>query len=61
MDKTAFRVGKLKDLGNDFEYWQSKSPQERLDALELIRHEYNTWKYGTGQGLQRVYRVIKRK
>jgi len=61
MDKTVVRRGKIKDQGNDFEYWQSKTPEERLAAAEMIRQEYNGWKYGPGQRLQRVYRTIKRK
>ena len=61
IDKTFVRKGKIKDQDNDFEYWQRKTHEERLAALEMIRQEYNTWKYGTGQGLQRVYRIVKRK
>ena len=61
IDKTAIKKGKIKEQGNDFEYWQSKSPQERLEALEQIRQEYNSWKYGAEQGFQRVYRIVKRK
>jgi hypothetical protein len=45
----------------DFRYWQSKSYEERLNALEQIRKEYNSWRYNAGQGFQRVYRIIKRK
>ena len=44
----------------DLNYWQSRSFEERLDALEQIRQEYNTWRYNAQQGLQRVYRVVKR-
>ena len=51
-----FRLG---DEPNDFEYWQSRTPQERLDALEEIRKEYNEWKYGPDQRFQRVYRIVK--
>lgn len=61
MDKTIVRKGKLKEQGNDFLYWQSQSYLVRLSTLEQIRNEYNTWKYGTEQGFQRVYRIIKRK
>jgi hypothetical protein len=45
---------------NDFLFWQSKSYEERLDALEQIRREYNSWRYNAEQGLQRVYRIVKR-
>lgn len=50
---------KLSDSRNDFAYWQSKSPQERLAALEQIRREYNQWKNTDEPGFQRIYRVLK--
>ncbi len=40
-------------------YWQEKSYQERLTALEEIRSEYISWRYNAEQRLQRVYRIIK--
>jgi hypothetical protein len=61
MDKTFVRKGKLKEQGNDFEFWQTQSYEVRLATVEQIRQEYNTWKYGSEQGFQRVYRVVKRK
>ncbi|HEY0047984.1 MAG TPA: hypothetical protein VGB68_01770 [Pyrinomonadaceae bacterium] len=60
MDKTIVRKGKLKEQGNDFEFWQTQSYEARLATVEQIRQEYNSWKYGSEQGFQRVYRVIKR-
>jgi hypothetical protein len=51
---------KLNEQPNDFLYWQSKSYEERLDALEQIRKEYNSWRYNAEQGVQRVYRIVKR-
>jgi hypothetical protein len=51
----------LKDQPNDFQFWQSKSYEDRLRALEEIRKEYNSWKYHHAeQGLQRIYRIVKR-
>jgi hypothetical protein len=44
----------------DYTFWRSRSPEERLRALEEIRREYNSWKYNDQQGLQRVYRIVKR-
>ena len=61
IDKTHVRKGKLKDQGNDFLFWQSQSYVERIATIEQIRKEYNLWKYGSEQGFQRVYRIIKRK
>ncbi len=46
--------------GSDFAYWQTQPHQARLAALEEIRQEYNRWRYGAGQGFQRVYRIVKR-
>jgi hypothetical protein len=45
---------------SDFSFWQSKSYEERLAALEQIRKEYNSWRYDAEQGLQRVFRIVKR-
>jgi len=61
IDKSIVRKGKIKEQGNDFKFWQSQSYLVRLETVEQIRKEYNTWKYGTEQGLQRVYTIIKRK
>jgi len=61
IDKTFVRRGKIAEIGNDFEYWQTKTPIERLEAAQMIRQEYNDWKYGPGQRLQRVCSTTKRK
>jgi len=45
---------------NDFAYWQTQSPQARLEALEEIRREYHLWRYGAEPRLQRVCRIVKR-
>jgi hypothetical protein len=51
---------KVGEQPKDIAYWRKKTFAERLDALEQIRQEYNTWRYSAQQGLQRVYRVVKR-
>ncbi len=55
---------KIVKRGNEEEedslFWLSKTPLERLIALEEIRKSYNDWKYGTEQRFQRVYRIVKR-
>jgi len=45
----------------DLSFWQSKSYEERIEALEQIRQEYNQWRYHAEPGLQRVYKIIKLK
>ncbi len=59
MDKTALKIVNLTDEQSDFAYWQSQPYVARLAALEAIRTEYNTWKYDSKQGFQRVYRVTQ--
>ena len=42
------------------EYWMTRTPLERLAALESIRREYHG-ENESQQRLQRVYRIIGRK
>ena len=51
----------INEQPNDFSFLQSKSYEERLNALEQIRKEYNLWRYNAEQGFQRIYRIVKRK
>ena len=57
----VFKKYKINEQPNDFSFWQTKSYEERLDALEKIRKEYNLWRYNAEQGLQRIFRIVKRK
>ena len=59
IDRTAIRKVRIEEAQNDFAYWQSQPYNKRLATLESIRTEYINWKYGTQQGFQRVYTVIK--
>jgi len=61
IDKTSIRIIKKKDQKSDFAFWQTQSYTARLETLESIRQEYNSWKYGNKQRFQRVYTIIKRK
>ncbi len=51
----------INEQPKDFLFWQSRPYEDRLDALEQIRKEYNSWRYNAEQGFQRIYRIIKRK
>ena len=44
---------KVKD---DLNYWLSKTPQQRIEAVEYLRSQY----YGNSAGLQRTVRVVER-
>ena len=57
--KKTLVIKKSHEDSGDAAYWVTKSPQQRLAALEEIRKEYIQWKFGAQSRLQRVYRVIK--
>ena len=59
MDKTTFSVVSLMDDPDDKEYWLTKTPQERLEALELLR-QLNYGYDPTTTRLQRVLEVVER-
>ncbi len=51
----------LKSKNTDFDFWQSKSEVERLEAIETLRQQYFKFKYADAQPrFQRVYQIIKR-
>jgi hypothetical protein len=59
IDKSDVNIVR-KGQESDVKYWLSKSPQERLEALEQIRSEYIKWKYGDDPGFQKFHRIVKR-
>lgn len=59
MDKTAFSVVPLSEADDEKEYWLSKTPQERLQAVEFIRQVLYGYDPATAR-LQRVFEVVKR-
>ncbi len=58
MDKTSFSVRTLNDLDDDKEYWSSKTPAERLDALEFMRQVMYEYDPVTDR-LQRTIEVVQ--
>jgi hypothetical protein len=52
---------KIDEQPSDYSFWESKSYTERLGALELIRKEYNSWRYNDKRGVQRFCKIVKRK
>lgn len=59
MDKTVFSVVPLSQADDEKEYWLSKTPHERLRAVELIRQTIYGYTPTSGR-LQRVFEVAKR-
>jgi hypothetical protein len=56
--RDVFKVTSLFDQSDDKEYWLSKTPQERLEAVELMRQII----YGdeAAKRLQRVLEITQR-
>jgi hypothetical protein len=54
MDKTHFSVVSLSDASDEKEYWLSKKPSERLQAMELLR-QIN---YGYDPFTTRLQRIL---
>jgi len=53
------RIVKKGEDNSNLLYWISLTGVERLKELEDLREQYNQWRYGTEQGFQRVYRIVK--
>ncbi|MBX9603363.1 MAG: hypothetical protein K2X35_20325 [Bryobacteraceae bacterium] len=59
VDRTVMEVAKVSDRHSDREYWLSKTIQERLEALEMLRQLAYGYDAATAR-LQRVLEVVKR-
>jgi hypothetical protein len=57
LDRSAFQIGSLNDDREELEYWRAKSPEERMEALELMRQIIYGYDPATTR-LQRVFEVV---
>ena len=55
VDRTALSVGSLRDESDEKAYWMSRTPHERLEAMELMR-QIN---YGYDPATDRLQRVLE--
>ncbi|MEJ2647502.1 MAG: hypothetical protein P8016_03715 [Sedimentisphaerales bacterium] len=60
LDRTAFSVGSVFDESDEKAYWLSKTPEERLEAVELMRQIIYGYDPSTTR-LQRVFEIAQRK
>jgi hypothetical protein len=60
IDRTAFSVVPLTQADDELAYWLSKSPADRIAAIELIRRTLYGYDESTAR-LQRVFEVAERK
>jgi hypothetical protein len=55
-------VKNRRDPDSDYSYWMSKSPEERIDAVEYLREQcYLAMGYEKPPGIVRVAHVAERK
>jgi len=55
LDRSAFSVVPLSEADDDLEYWLSRTPEERLSAVEV-----NRWLvYGYDTATSRLQRVLE--
>ena len=59
MQKKAFSVGSVSDKSDDKSYWLSKTPAERIEAVELMRQIIYGYDPSTTR-LQRILEIVKR-
>jgi hypothetical protein len=59
LDKTVFSLGSLTDPSDEKQYWLSKTPYERLEAIEIMRQIIYGYDPSTTR-LQRFFEVTQR-
>jgi len=58
IDRNAFSIASLSDVSDEKAYWLSKTPYERLKAIELMRRINYGYDAATGR-LQSVFEVAR--
>jgi hypothetical protein len=55
IDKSFVSISRLADIPDDKTYWLSKTPYERLEAVDILRR----LNYGERQSTARLKRVLE--
>jgi hypothetical protein len=55
VDRSVYEIGFLEDDTNEREYWRTRTPAERMEALELTRQIV----YGYDPATTRLQRVLE--
>jgi len=55
MFKKVIKIRNIKEKDDDLDYWISRPPHERIEAVEILRKQFN----GTTERFQRIIRVIQ--
>jgi hypothetical protein len=57
----VLKITSVKEKQTDYSYWLTKTPLERLAAIEFLRQQFIDQKNEFQSGLQRVCKVTNRK
>jgi hypothetical protein len=60
MDKKLTITSFSEQAKNDREFWRSRSPEERLDAVEILRMEAGKFLYEYPSRLRRIVTITRR-
>jgi hypothetical protein len=60
LDRNAFSVGRLNEPSDEKTYWLSKTPLQRLEAMEFMRQIHYGYDPATTR-LQRVLEIVELK
>ena len=55
----VLKIKDLKEKTSDFAFWSTKSPIERLEAIEILRQQYFSLTQAIQPRLKRVCSIIK--
>ena len=55
VDRTTFSLTGMTDSSADKDYWLSRTPEERLQFVEMLRRI----NYGTGPSAERLQRILE--
>lgn len=61
IEKVVRKISLYDKRNYDLEYWLTKTPEERLAAIEYLRQQILSDKNESEQRLQRVFRITKLK
>lgn len=59
MIRKVVRVTTNKDQPSEYQYWITRPVTERIDAIEMLRQSYMSFRKDVPPRLQRVYRVTQ--
>jgi hypothetical protein len=59
LDKSVISIANLGDASDDRQFWLTKTPAERFEALELLRQVFYGYDPATAR-LQRILEVVDR-